>query len=248
MSALLIRRGSQFVPSLVHCRHGSKHHIKHPKTHFARQVMEAITRPVLPYEFDRSWCPQVQKDALTELKPISIETEGKSSFDADYESFLVRQCKKIFEENEMVLVCQTLHLSKKEQKLIRNKLFYKGVELEQWSNNIIIKAIEDTVWQNMKPLFVSHTILLYGQSNIPELYKIMKRVPQMTILGGVVHGSIVSQADIVSYAALPPIETLHAELVGCLSHAASNTHRLLSSHQQNLSQNLAQYIRDQEQQ
>ena len=67
------------------------------------------------------------------------------SFQSDYEKFVIRQCLKVFEENAMVVFCQTLALQMNEQKVIRNKLFKKGMDLVRFSNPIIRYSNMSTV-------------------------------------------------------------------------------------------------------
>ena len=57
---------------------------------------------------------------------------------------------------------------------------------------------------------------------------------------------ILSKDELVHVASLPPLDQLLGQTVSLLGSAASKTHSLLSSHQQELSSNLQQYIKDQQ--
>ena len=55
---------------------------------------------------------------------------------------------------------------------------------------------------------------------------------------------MLSREEFLQTAKLPPINTLQGELLTILDSSASNTSQLLTHHQQMLSMNLEQFIKD----
>jgi len=201
--------------------------------------MEAITKPVLPSDL-------VNRDLAC---PKAIKKQSKKVIDpffpqSDYEEFLVRQCRQLFETRSMVIICQQLSLGREDQKVIRNKLWHKGMTLtgSLFSNNTMMKAIHETKYENLKPLLKGHNLMITSKDDTPlnEMMKILDKSPKVIPLGGLVGERILNHAEIVEYSKIPSIETARGELVGILSTAASKTHSLLNSHQQQLVINLEQ--------
>ena len=54
-----------------------------------------------------------------------------------YEEFLLKQCKKMVQENRMIAVCQSLPMSAEMRKAAKNKLMKKGMNLRFFSNSLM---------------------------------------------------------------------------------------------------------------
>ena len=67
----------------------------------------------------------------------------------------------------------------------------------------------------------------------------------LSFAGVVVENRLLSKRQLQELAKMPPIGALRAELCAILSSPAQRTAALLSSNQQALSANLAQYVKDQ---
>ena len=67
----------------------------------------------------------------------------------------------------------------------------------------------------------------------------------ISVLAGFVDDRMLSREQIIQAAKLPPIDTLRGELLTILDSSASDTSQLLTHHQQMLSMNLEQFIKDQ---
>jgi len=62
--------------------------------------------------------------------------------------------------------------------------------------------------------------------------------------GGLVNDQLFTREGLQRYAKLPDIDVLRGQLVAVLNAAPSRTKSLLEHHQQTLSQNLDQYVKD----
>jgi hypothetical protein len=67
----------------------------------------------------------------------------------------------------------------------------------------------------------------------------------MFFSAAVAEGRILDRAGLLKLQNLPSIDVLRGELCSILQMSAQKTLRLLQSNQQNLSVNLAQYVKDQ---
>ena len=68
----------------------------------------------------------------------------------------------------------------------------------------------------------------------------------LIVSGGIIENRLLSKDELQDMATLPSIDQLLGQTVSLLGSAAAKTHSLLNSHQQGLSRNLTQYIKDQQ--
>ncbi|XP_067687389.1 large ribosomal subunit protein uL10m-like [Haliotis asinina] len=201
-----------------------------------RRLFEAITQPIL--------LPEVERLQPVKVKDINPRKDEQLS---GYEKFLIRQCKKMFEDHKMVIVCQPLPMSENEKREIRNKFRDAGLDLVHHGNKLIRLAIMDTRLTNLLPFFTGTNLLIVSKDpQVAEMVKIVRRIPQLYILGGLVDNYILSKEALMRNSKLPPLDITRGQLVTLLNMGAAKTHSLLGSHQQTLSRNLEQYIKDQE--
>ncbi|XP_046326470.2 39S ribosomal protein L10, mitochondrial-like [Haliotis rufescens] len=199
-----------------------------------RRLFEAITQPILLPELQQQ---QSVKDKQTH--------PGKDEQPGTYEKFLIRQCKKMFEDHNMVIVCQPLPMSENDKREIRNRFREAGMDLLHYSNKLMRPAVMDTRLTNLFPFLICHNLFIVGEdSQLADMVKITRRVPQLHILGGVVDNYILSKEALIRYSKLPPLDVTRGQLVTLLNMGATKTHSLLGNHQEKLSRNLEQYIKD----
>ncbi|KAK3586804.1 hypothetical protein CHS0354_002543 [Potamilus streckersoni] len=161
-----------------------------------------------------------------------------------YEEFIYKQCQKMFQESKMILVCQKLPIGPGLQRKIRNNFLREGLDLQFFSNLLMRRACHDNQYVNMMPWFVGQNLYVTGKEpNIVAATKVLRKTPQLILLGGLVEDCLLTQDGVMNIAKLPPIENLLGEFVIILNLAAWKTLSLLGSHQHTLAVNLDQYIR-----
>ncbi|KAI0212946.1 39S ribosomal protein L10, mitochondrial [Lamellibrachia satsuma] len=232
------RKCRMFVTPWMQCRHRGKINVKRPATHLERNILAAITKPIYLDKPDEAFinrCSVVQRES----RGVAAEQENL------YEKFLVRECKKVFAENSMVIVAQPLATSGRKQRLINIKFVKKNLTLMRFANSIMLQAIEDTKWANLKPLFCARSVFIVSdEPRVADLMAVLKKTPEFVILGGVVDNMILNRAGLARYAALPSLDLVRGELCSVLNGVVNKTRRLLTSHQQQLAVNLDQYVKD----
>ncbi|XP_076458846.1 large ribosomal subunit protein uL10m-like isoform X2 [Babylonia areolata] len=225
-----------FLPQFQQVRCRSKVNIQHPKPrHDARRLFEAITRPIIPPE------PIPHTEVCARRKAKILESLHEVN---PYEEFLLKQCTKMLEENRMVAVCQALPMSAEQRKAAGNKLLKKGLKLCFFSNPLMRQSIDDSVLVNLSPLLISHNLFVVSKEPlIQDLVAILRKIPELILLGGRVDGYLLSREAMLKCAKLPSLDVLRGELVTILGSSASRTHSVLGQHQQTLARNLDQYIK-----
>lgn len=198
--------------------------------------MESITRPI--YFED----PVPIADRCERVKSAQVVQEVD-----EYEEFFYKKAiVKMFEENKMIIVCQHLSMTAAEKHALFVSVMDKGMKIHYYNNKLMQRyATEFSQYQNMLPWFIAkNAYIVSPEPKVREVLKLAKKTPQLIVLGGLVENSLFSRDGLLAYEKLPSIELARGELVSILNLAAGGkTHSLLESHQQTLSCNLEQYIK-----
>merc|ERR1711893_196060 len=226
-----------FVPLVQQCRF-KKFNTKRikPGPH-ERWVLNEVTAPL-------TWEMLNRTKKRPAISCDRIHEKDKNEERNLYEEFLVRQARKVFEENYMVIVCQLLSMSQNELRSIKNTFINNGLHINIYTNYIVNKAIEDTKWINIKPLLVTQNMYIVSNDiKLAECVKLTRKMANVWILGGFVGDRLLSRDAITRYAELPHIDIVRGETLTVMGSLAQKTHSLLSSHQQQLSSSLDQYVK-----
>ncbi|CAG2241222.1 MRPL10 [Mytilus edulis] len=217
-------------------RGGKKWNVQRPKPRvWKARVLESITRPIYVEDI----VPISQSCEKLEITTQDTEVD-------EYEEFMYKQVKKMFDENTMILVCQMLSMPTVDKRKAINTMKDNGMRLWFYNNRLIRRAItEYSQYKNMAPWIIgSNVYVVCPEPKVKEALKILKKIPDFIVLGGLVENSLYSKDGLTHYSQLPNIEQLRGELVSVLNMAAGGkTHSLLESHQQTLCRNLTQYVK-----
>jgi len=220
----------------------SKVNIKHPRPRImSRRVLEAVTRPIYAQDLD----DPATRCSIKKYEKAQRSGLMENKYEIQYERFLIREARKIFEANQMILVVQSDSMDMNRRRVVGNKLLSAGVEPVFFPFEIIRKAIEDTRWVNMLCLVHRPSILVVSpQPNVRAFLDAAKKLPEITLLGGLVEDQLMTRDALIRYSQLPDIDGVRGQLVSVLGALANQTHSLLGEHQRRLSFNLAQYLSD----
>uniref|UniRef100_A0A8C6WQX6 Large ribosomal subunit protein uL10m n=1 Tax=Neogobius melanostomus TaxID=47308 RepID=A0A8C6WQX6_9GOBI len=222
-----------WLPLRQSVRHGSKAVTRHRKPmHFLKQKLMAVTeyippKPVAPRGAYPSETIQVTKESgLALLKK--------------------KQLREVFRDNKMITVAQNSASSAEDLIILKHRLHKHEISIKFFPNQIVRSFLSDSVYCNLTPLFIGHTVLLVSKEpKVKELLKTVRASPQITILGGCVEDSLLSAQGLVSYSKLPSQAIVQGELVSALTMLTSQTAALLQRHPTHLSALLQQYIKQQ---
>ncbi|XP_013913390.1 PREDICTED: 39S ribosomal protein L10, mitochondrial [Thamnophis sirtalis] len=219
-----------WLPTLQLIRHGSKSVTRHWKPmHIMREKLMAVTEYIPPKPLDSETC----------MKPrVILSTEM-----TDFERLLLRQVKEIFLESKMIVVCQYNYIPGNDMVLFRHRLRKYNIHVKFFPNKIMIPFLSESKYKNLLPLFVERNLLLVSmETKAREALQVLKRVPQINMLGACIDNVILSKQGFVNYSKLPSIITAQGETAGVLSLMTSNTSKLLQRGSVHLSSLLDQYV------
>jgi len=220
----------------------SKVNIKHPKPRImSRRILEAVTQPIYTRDLD----DPARRCAVKKYEKAQHSGLMENKYEIQYERFLIREALKIFEANRMILVVQPESMDMNRRRSVGNRLLSAGVEPVFFPFDIIRKCIENTRWVNMLCLIHRPTMLVVSpEPNVRAFLDVSKKLPELTLLGGLVEDQLMTRDTLIRYSQLPDIDGVRGQLVSVLAAMANQTHSLLGEHQRRLSFNLSQYLTD----
>jgi ribosomal protein L10 len=229
-----------YFPLSVHRR--TKVNIKHPRpVHLPRRILEAVTQPVYPTQLrdPSKVCSILKYEKYNSVSQVSSADQKKS-----YEAFLVGEARKVFQKNQMVIAFQPESMDARKKTAVSNILHHKGLSLIFFPVNIMMTAIDGSKWHNMKILLHNPTALIVSEKPlVKDLLNVSKKIPELTLLGGVVEDLLLTREGLVHYSRLPPLSDLHCELLSTMQMPFIKNHQLLSSQQVTFVQNLEQQLK-----
>ncbi|KAM6453485.1 large ribosomal subunit protein uL10m isoform 2-T2 [Liasis olivaceus] len=197
--------------------------------HIMRQKLMAVTEYIPPKPLISETC----------MKPHVILPEEETG----YERLLLRQVKQTFLENKMIVVCQYNYIPGNDMIILRHQLRKYNIHVKFFPSKVITPFLLESKYKNLLPLFVERNLLLVSmETRAQETLRILKRVPQINMLGACIDNVILSKQGFVNYAKLPSIVTVQGETAGVLSLMTSHTSRLLQRGPAHLSSLLDQYV------
>lgn len=156
---------------------------------------------------------------------------------------LADQIREVFESNNMVVVCQFSDMNTTEWENLRYALGKDEIKVKMFPNRITCKALENTKYREITPLFLASTVVTYSkEAKVKPLLSGIRKQPKMDILGGKIDNRLLSRKTIVDYSKLPFLTEQHVQLLQMLTEHSSRLTMLLEQNQMNLSGNLSQYF------
>ena len=153
------------------------------------------------------------------------------------------EIRNVFETNNMVIVCQFSDMNTAEWEDLRYTLGGDEIKVKMFPNKITCKALENTKYREILPLFLAATVVTYSkESKVKPLLTEMKKRPKMGILGGKIDDKLLSRKGVVDYAKLPSLPEQYGQLLHMVSEHSRRLTTLLEQNQMNLSGNLSQYV------
>ncbi|XP_062859830.1 large ribosomal subunit protein uL10m [Trichomycterus rosablanca] len=222
------------LPLVQSVRHGSKAVTRHRKPmHFLKQKLMAVTEYIPPK-------PAYPPGALT---PRVRKTEEESGM----VRMLKRDLENVFQENKMIAVLQNNATNAEDMLLLKHRLRKHNITVKFFPNQVMRSFLPGSQYCNMLPLFIGQTVLFVSKEpKVKEMLQVLRRMPQVVLLGACIENTLLSREGIVGYSKLPSIRTAHGELVGGLTLMASHTVSMLQKHPAHLSALLQQYVKQQQ--
>uniref|UniRef100_K7G4M8 Large ribosomal subunit protein uL10m n=1 Tax=Pelodiscus sinensis TaxID=13735 RepID=K7G4M8_PELSI len=200
--------------------------------HFERQKLMAVTEYVAPK-------PAIPAVCSTPRVHAKKEENG-------YAKLLHRQVAEAFQDSKMIAVCQHCFTPSDEMLMMQHRLRKHNIHVKFFPNEIVRPYLSTSKYKNLLPLFVARNLMIMSpEIKVKEMLRMLKRVPQISLLGACIDDTILSSQGVVSYSKLPSLEVTQGQVVGTLSLTTSQTCALLQHGAGHLSALLDQYVKQQ---
>lgn len=227
---------------------------KHRHAHWNRMQLLEFAKPTYNLKHattENLWqeCPREK-----ELKQKSIKIQKANELELLYAA----QMRDFFERATMIGIFHVNSIKTRAQRVAWQNARRHGMELKKYNNRICREALRGTKWEEVVMFLAEMGIMEtqfafdvgpVDQVDPARLLAYDKKVPEFILLAGIIDNHMLDRAGLTHAATnLYPrkIESLHAELSTILQNPARKTSQLLGRNQQNLSENLTQYIKDQQ--
>uniref|UniRef100_A0A8C7EEA1 Large ribosomal subunit protein uL10m n=1 Tax=Nothoprocta perdicaria TaxID=30464 RepID=A0A8C7EEA1_NOTPE len=206
----------RWPPALQLARRASKAVTRHWKAmHFQRQKLMAVTEYVAPR-------PPVTGPGRLRGRP------PRPAADDGYARLLRRQVAEAFRDNRMIAVCQYSPLAAEDVALARHYLRRHNIEVKFFLNEVVRPVLSQSKYRNLLPLFVGRNVVLVSpEAKAKEMLRVLKSVPQISLLGACIDDTILSRKGVENFAKLPLLEASQGQTVGALALLPSRTSSLL---------------------
>lgn len=156
---------------------------------------------------------------------------------------LADEIRDVFDSNNMLVVCQFIDMNTTDWEDLRYTLSKDEIRVKMFPNKLTCKALEDTKYHGIAPLFLAATVVTYSkEAKVKPLLAEIRKQPKMDILGGEIDDKLLSRKGLMDYSKLPSLTEQHGHLLQTLTEHSRRLTTLLEQNQMNLSGNLSQYV------
>ncbi|EDO42248.1 predicted protein [Nematostella vectensis] len=156
---------------------------------------------------------------------------------------IVSNVREVF-GNSCVTVFQYGDMNTAEWEDLRYALSKHNVKVKIFPNRVTHKALEDTIYDGIIPLFACTTCVIYSEEPaVKPILDVIKRQPKLELLGAKIDNRLMSVRNVQDFAKLPSLTELHVTLVQLLQHQSNQLGSLLQQNQSQLSSNLDQLVK-----
>ncbi|XP_015428623.1 PREDICTED: 39S ribosomal protein L10, mitochondrial [Dufourea novaeangliae] len=212
-------------------RFRGKINLKKPKVHYTRAVLNELLTPFFPNPL---------KD-----KPIyelCAESMVQKEFPlGPYDKILIKDVRNWFDKSKMIACLHVNSIKCNDMFEVAVPLRRQNMYYKYYGPHIIKAAIAGTCYEGIGPLISKQTGYIFSPDiNVLALEKILKKVPQLYTLGGVLDGYVFKYDDFLKYGQMDMV-TAQLGLVQALQNAGGvNLNRQLTHHQTTLVTRLKQ--------
>ncbi|XP_041979977.1 39S ribosomal protein L10, mitochondrial isoform X2 [Aricia agestis] len=224
------------TPFLIAKRFRGKINIQKPrKPHFEKQLLLDLSKPFFG----------PRKNTLPE---ISLCEKGKKEWakieiDNPFERILARECLEWFNTSKMVVFIHVNSISMEEKTPVYAALKKNNMHLRTYGKKIVKMATTGTRYEAVNHLFTSHQNVIFGQpENSAKMFNILKKAPQLIVMGGIIQDKLLSKNELVEFSKLPNLEVARSQLCSILQSAGSSIVGQLNQSQQMLVGHLEKHV------
>nr|CAD7431488.1 unnamed protein product [Timema monikensis] len=239
MSSLIQKGGfleRKWQPFLQTVRFRNRINIQRPRApHYIRAKVLDTCRPIFPKKFEN----------IPMYELCNKPNEGKKSAGVEnpFERLLAREILKWFNRSQMVAFFHRNPWTAEDQFKAYVALKKQDMHLKIYGRSTLKMAVENTRYEVVLKLFESHNLVVFSaEPQVGKLLKLLKKIPQLTLLAGIVDGQFLSKKELVRYSTLPDLQTSRAGLVTVINSMPAQIVHNLNHHQQTLVGHLQQHL------
>lgn len=196
--------------------------------------MIAVTNPIYPRK-EREPCPDIAK--VKKARPVN-----------PYEKILAREVKNWFDHSKMTAVVHINPINGEDFFKARVAFHKEGMQLKKYGTEILKLALTDSKYEALLPIskttqFSTGFVFSPEHNKVSSILKIIKKIPQIQLLCGIVEDRLLSRNELVDYSKMPSIDIVRSQFVNVLNMASGQLVQNLSSHQVNLVNILEAHVR-----
>uniref|UniRef100_A0A182MWV4 Large ribosomal subunit protein uL10m n=1 Tax=Anopheles culicifacies TaxID=139723 RepID=A0A182MWV4_9DIPT len=222
-------------PLLTFRRFRGKINIQRPRPpHYERARVLEIIKPY--YKKPEFNAPCVDAERLKQSKMV----------DNPYETIIAREARNWFEHSNLVALLHVNSIKQEDMFKVQVALHRHNITVKVYGKSIMRKAVADTKYEAILPLFEAKTAIIFSPESqkIKQILNVLKKTPQLVLMGGIVEGKLLSRNELVAYATMPDLTTVRAQFAAVLESAGGKIVADLQCHQRQLVNLLDAYAKN----
>lgn len=219
------------LPLVQWQRFRGKINIQRPREpHYERALVNAVTEPIYPQKVRYDRCFR---------KHFENEVENP------YNDIIAREVLNWMNHSRLVGIFHMNSMKADEVFDIRVKLHKQNMHLKSYGKVIMQKALLESGYEAILPLCRKHYCLVFSpELKIRQLVKLVRKMPQLILLAGVVENQLLNRNEIMALTKVPNLQSAQAELVQTLNATSSGLVQNLEAHQNHFIHILNAYVKD----
>lgn len=133
---------------------------------------------------------------------------------------------------EIIVVAQQLGLNAGQTRDLRVAMRKEGVGLKVAKNTLVKQALKDSKFSALEKFMYGPTALAYSKDPVAAAkasVEFAKKNDKFKVLGGMMNGEVLEEAQVKVLASLPSLDQLRAKIVGLLQAPATKIARVLQA-------------------
>ncbi|XP_053661785.1 39S ribosomal protein L10, mitochondrial [Anopheles marshallii] len=222
-------------PLLTFRRFRGKINIQRPRQpHYERARVLEIIKPY--YKKPEFNAPCIDAQQMKQSKTL----------DNPYETIIAREARNWFEHSKLVALLHVNSIRQEDMFKMQVALHRHNISVKVYGKSIMRKAVADTKFEAIMPLFEAKTAIIFSPEaqKIKQVLSVLRKSPQLILMGGIVEGRLLSRNEFMAYATMPDLTTVRAQFAAVLESAGGKIVADLQCHQSQLVNMLDAYAKN----
>lgn len=224
-----------FLPNVTSVRYRKINVQKPRKPDHYRAVIEEIARP--KYLWPKPSAVPLVANSFKQLNNSLQNIE-----DNPYENILAQEVKDLFEQSAMIAIFHKNPVMGETNFKCKKTFIMAGMKEVIYGKSTLRKGLAKTNYATVLDLFQSHSSIVYSNTTqVPQLLKIIKKMPHLILLACIVDGKLLSKTQTIEYGNLVNIDHARTRLVHVISQVNNKCLQTIGQTQLTMVRYLEQY-------